>query len=371
MKNIVKKFKKLFVGKNLKKFGNIKPFFTKRKLILFGILLLVFLIGRGFVSKGQIWEVETGEAGKGDLTTTISASGKIGAEKKADLTFLTSGRVSWVGVKEGDRVHAWQGLASLDKRQIELQLKKLLGNFERQFTIFDDTSDAYKDSVLTDAVKRIRERAQIDLDQTVVDVEIQNVAIELASIVSPFSGIVVKAEPAFAGINVSPATAVYSIVDPASLYFEAEVNEIDIPEIKIGQKVILVLDAFPDKEIAGTVTNIGFVNVITSTGGTAYKVKIDISEDKDTTLRLGMKGDAGFVLEEFSGALTVPSSAIVEDGEKAFVWVVEEGKAKRKEVKVGASSLDDSQILEGINEGETIILLPPAKIKEGDKIKSS
>src|SRR3989304_8052793 len=148
MTNIVKKFKKLFVGKNLKKFGNIKSFFTKRKLIIFGILLLVFLIGRGFVSKGQIWEVETGEAGKGDLTTTISASGKIGAEKKADLTFLTSGRVSWVGVKEGDRVHAWQGLASLDKRQIELQLKKLLGNFERQFTIFDDTSDAYKDSVL-------------------------------------------------------------------------------------------------------------------------------------------------------------------------------------------------------------------------------
>lgn len=371
MKNISKKFKKLFVGKNLKKFGKIKSLFTKRKLILFGILLIVFLLGRRFLLKGQSWEVETDLVGRGDLTTTISASGKVGAERKADLTFLTSGRVSWVGVKEGDTVHAWQGIASLDKRQIELQLKKLLGNFERQFTLFDDTGDAYKDSVLTDAVKRIKERAQIDLDQTVVDVEIQNVAVELASIVSPFSGIVLKAEPAFAGINVTPATALYSIVDPTSLYFEAEVNEIDIPNIKVGQKVILVLDAFPDKEISGKVTNIGFVNVITSTGGTAYKVKIDISEDKDATLRLGMKGDAGFVLEEIEEALRVPSTAIVEDGEKAFVWVVEEARARRKEVVVGASSLDDSQILEGINEGETIITLPPAKIEEGDKIKSS
>jgi RND family efflux transporter MFP subunit len=371
MKNIAKKFKKLFVGKNLKKFGKIKSFFTKRKLILLGVLFLIFLVGRGFFSKGQTWEVETGQVGRGDLTTTISASGKVGAEKKADLTFLTSGRVSWVGVKEGDTVHAWQAVASLDKRQIELQLKKLLGNFERQFTLFDDTSDAYKDSVLTDAVKRIKERAQIDLDQTVIDVEIQNVAIELASIVSPFSGIVVKAEPAFAGINVTPATAIYSIVDPSSLYFEAEVNEVDVSNIKMGQRVILVLDAFPDKEVVGTVTNIGFVNVITSTGGTAYKVKIAISKDKETVLRLGMKGDAGFVLEEIEGVLTVPSTAIVEEEEKTSVWVVEEGKAKRKEVVVGASSLEDSEILEGINEGETIIVLPPAKIKEGDKIKSS
>ena len=66
---------------------------------------------------------------KGPLQVVLSSSGTVMAENKADLTFQTGGRLSWVGVKKGDRVRKWQGIASLDQRTVQKNLEKELNDY--------------------------------------------------------------------------------------------------------------------------------------------------------------------------------------------------------------------------------------------------
>lgn len=374
--------RKIKLPKNLKKnLGNLGdkaliPFraierkIGRRGLIILLVVVALFIGGRTYFASKNFLKVDTQVATNENLVETVTASGKIQADQMANLTFLTSGKVSWVGVKEGDMVNAYQAIASLDKTQLELQLKKLLKSFDTQFTTFDDTNDSVKDDVLTDAVKRIKERAQNSLDQSVIDVEVQNEAIKLASIVSPFRGIVVKAEPAYAGINASPATASYIIVNPATTYFEAEVAEVDVPKIKLGQQVKVELDAYPDQTFDGEVKRIAFQNSTSSTGGKVYNVKVSLPENSDLSFRLGMEGSAKITLSTKEGVLLIPTSAIFDENGVNYVWVITNGKADKRKVEIGASNDTQTEITSGLSEGEVVISLPSSNIIEGVKVQS-
>ena len=94
----------------------------KRKLIIFGGLILLSFL---FFRKPAI-KVETVEVVKGDIVEAISASGEVDASQKADLTFQGSGKLAWVGVKEGDTVKKYQAIASLDKRELTNSLSQYM-----------------------------------------------------------------------------------------------------------------------------------------------------------------------------------------------------------------------------------------------------
>jgi len=359
---------KLFLFNKFKELvSRAKKRLGKKQLI---ILLVVFLgigIWRITAVRKSDWKLEISKVEKGQLTETIPASGEVVAEQSADLSFQTSGKLAWVGVKEGDWVVKGQAIASLDKKQLELRLEKYLNAWEREFTEFDDTNESVKDEVLIDSIRRIKERAQIDLDQTQIDVEIQNEVIRLATLTAPFSGIITEAN-SFPGANVMSSTAIYTIVSPYLLYFEAEVNEIDVTSLFKGQNVILRLDAYPNDKFEGKIEKIDFASTITSTGGTAYKVKVNLPTNKNLRFRLGMNGDAEFVVREVNDVLLMSVTALVEETEKYFVWTIEEKRAKKVEIEVGVSSFDEVEIISGLKKGDIIITRPPSKIEEGDKI---
>lgn len=368
-KNLKKNLGKT-ANKALTPFRAIERKIGRRGLVILLVVIAVFFGGRAYFASKNITKVDTQKAVVENLVETVTASGKIQADQMADLTFQTSGKVAWVGVKEGDQVKAYQGIASLDKTQLELQLKKLLKSYDSQFTTFDDTNDSVKDSVLTDAVKRIKARAQNSLDQSVIDVEIQNEVLKLATIVSPFKGVVVKADPAYAGINVTPASASYIIANPATTYFEAEVAEVDVPKVKIGQKVNVELDAYPDQTFEGEVQRIDFQNSTSSTGGKVYNVKVSLPENSDLMFRLGMEGSAKITLSTKEGVLLVPTSAIFDESGTNYVWAISNGRAEKRKVELSSSNDTQTEITSGIKEGEVVISLPSSNIVEGIKVQS-
>lgn len=342
-----------------------------RKGVIALIVILFLIIGfRAYSVRKNVLKVDTAKVTQGNLVESVTSSGKVTADQMANLTFQTSGKVAWVGVKEGDQVDAYQAIASLDKAQLELQLKKLLKSFDTQFTNFDDTNDSVKDDVLTDAVRRIKERAQNSLDQSVIDVEIQNEALKLATIVSPFKGIVVKAEPQYPGINVTPATASYVVVNPETTYFEAEVAEVDIPKIKLGQKVTIELDAYPNQTFEGEVQKIDFQNSISSTGGKVYNVKVSLPENSDLRFKLGMEGSAKIALSTKENVVLVPAGAIFEEGNDNYVWVIKDGMTEKRKVELGVSNESQTQITSGLSTNEVVVTLPSSKITEGTRVQS-
>lgn len=229
-------------------------------------------------------------------TNTVSASGKVEAGDVANLTFQTSGLLSWVGVKEGDRVSKFQGIASLDRRQLEKSLQQSLNLYLTNRWDFEQTQDDYQEKreryLLTDADRRILDKTQFSLNNAVINVEIADLALKLAVISTPIEGIVTRVDTPNPGVNVTPGTANFTIIDPASIYFRTSVDEADISQVKVGQEAKVTLDSYPDEEFQGRVERIDFVASPTAGGGTAFGVVISLPENTDFKFKVGMNGDA-------------------------------------------------------------------------------
>ena len=342
----------------MKKFISLRK---KYKFLIYAILaILVIALGWLPIKKISAQpeeKYETAKVQKEDLVETVSASGTVQAENQVELKFQTSGLLSWVGVKEGDRVKKWQAIASLDKRELEKNLLKALRDYNKERWDFEEANQVtYKDKVITDTIKRILEKNQFDLDKAVADVEIKDIALKLATLTSPIDGIVTHIDTPVAGVNITPATAVFTIADPSKMKFVANIDEADIGKIKIGQKVNLTLDAYPDEKIEGQIEKIAFASVLTKGGGTAYPVEISLPENNDLKFKVGMNGDLEVIVSEVKEALTVPSEAIKEKNKQNFVKLINGKQIKEIEIQIGMATENKTQILQGLKEGETVIL---------------
>jgi len=232
---------------------------------------------------------------KKDIKQQITLTGQIEAENKAILRFQTSGELSWIGVRVGDSVKKYQAIASLDKTELQKKFKKEMNDYLTDRWNFEDTQDSYKETkdrhLVTDEIQRILDRTQFSLNNAVLDAEIANLALKYATIYSPIDGIITNIEQPVTGINITPATAEFTIVDPQSIYFESEVDQEEVILIKTGQKSTIFLDSFPDKEIDSQITYISFTP-ISGQSSITYQIKLNLDLNNSLqNYRLGMSGD--------------------------------------------------------------------------------
>lgn len=313
--------------------------------------------------KGQAKPVEEYQVKRESVQETLRVSGSLTAQKQADLRFQAGGRLAWVGVKEGDWVRQWQGIAALDQRTLQKSLEKELNdylvtrwNFEGDRETYNVTSDDLDDYTLSPAARRVLEKSQFTLNNAVLEVEIQVVSKELATMVAPFSGLVAKLLQPNPGVNVTATEVVATIVDPKTMYFRAEVDEVDLGEVRVGQKVKLNLDAYPDEVVETGVSEVGFAPVTLSGGGTGYEVKMDWPMDNgDLRHKLGMNGEAVITLSEKEGVLVLPVEAVVEKNDESLVRQRVGGKIIEKKVTIGLQTEDKVEIVAGLNEGDVVV----------------
>ena len=335
---------------------------------IIGIIVVIIVLG--FVFRNPIKSkvapepsFKTTKVKKTDLNQTISASGKIATDEEVTLKFQTSGYLSWVGVKKGDKVKKWQPIASLDKEELEKQLKQDLIDYMNERWDFDQEQDDYHtgnkpptEVAVNDEIKRILEKAQFDLSRTVIDVEIKNLALKYANLWTPIDGIVTSVEAPNAGVNITAATAEFVISNPDKMVFSAKVDEADIGQISPNMKAKILLDAYPDQAFESTVSQIDFTSTTTSSGGTAYEVKFLLPENLNQRFRIGMNGDVDIIVSEKQGVLVVPFETIQDSDGKEYVWVLpKDNIPTKKEVKTGLGNDYDTEILQGLNEGDKAI----------------
>lgn len=297
-----------------------------------------------------------------DLDETITLAGKIDAFSKADVRFQTSGRLAWVGVKVGDSVRKWQSLASLDKIELKKSLEKQFNDYKSQLDTFQDTQDQYKtikeNNNLTDEMQRILNRSQNGLNNSVIAYELADLAVKYATIWSPINGVVVGVDQPNPGINITPATASFFIIDPNSIFFKSEIDEEDVGRIYVGQKTQIIIDTFPDKTFESEISYISFSPVV-GQASTVYEVrfKLDI-DNQDLKYRLGMNGDASILISQAPKALVLPLEAVNQDSEgKYYVYVLNsQDQVEIKNITTGIETDDYIQIISGISENEKIII---------------
>lgn len=327
-----------------------------RRLII--ILLVVAGVAFGaykFFTKGKGYSSYKAENQK--LVQTIELSGKLDAVKRADLHFQTGGLLTYLPFQEGDQVKKYQTIASLDTRTVKKTLEKYLNTYSIQRNTFEQTKDNNEDQLVADTkdtIKRILENNQYQLNNAVLDVELQDLALQLSRLNAPFDGVITYLPVKTTGVNIL-STDIFQIVDPTTLYFKANIDESDIAKVSEGQKAIITLDALDDKEYNSQIESISFAAKETSTG-TAFEAKFSLPKEEIAKFRMGFNGTAKIILEE-KETLALPFNAVKQKGSDYYVTVQENGKYVDKLVEIGTETDDYIEIKSGLDQGQEVYVL--------------
>ena len=318
-----------------------------------------YLFYRQQTAKSQV-QPETYTVSRETLKDSLILSGKVDATEKVDLHFQSGGRLVWVGVRTGDLVKKYQGIASLDQRQLQKTLEKYLNTYSKERRDFEQSTEDNDESAialsqdLRETAKRTLENAQFDLDNTVLDVELQAIAKEYSYLYTPIEGIVTRIDAPTAGLNIS-ITDIYEVINPQTVYFAVSADQTEVVKLLPGQKGTITLDAYPDNKIIGTVDTIAFTPKTDETG-TVYEVKVLLTEATPSAmLRMGMTGDSEFILQELPNVVAVPFQYVIEEDAGNFVNRKENGKINKVPVKVGGEYEDMIEIKDGLQPGDVLV----------------
>ncbi len=348
----------------------MKKFFSIRNIII--IIVIALLIGFSVYKANastKTTSIPTKFDAKKDTVVTpqketikdeITLAGSVDALLQSELRFQTSGQLSWVGVKVGDKVKKYQAIASLNKDILKKQLQSDFNNYRSALATFDDTQDNLKTEkdnlTLTDDMKRILVRSQNTLDNAVINYELQDLTLKYATLTSPINGVVVNIDQPANGVNVTPSSASFYIIDPTSIYFKANIDQEDVPKIKVGDIATIKLDSFPNETFDSKITYVSFTPV-TGESNTVYQVRFELPvKNEDQLYRLGMDGDVSISLKQVDNALTLPIETLHQENGQNYVLVKENEKIVKKEVKTGIETDTKVEILEGITENDQVII---------------
>jgi HlyD family secretion protein len=421
-----------------------------------------------FARRGETGTVITVEAiQKRDLESIVSASGKIEPKKTVNISAQTMGRVTKLGVQEGDRVRAGQFLLQIDPVNAEAQVRRDVAAVAGAVTALEQSKvslqsaranldlarqnlkrqdELWKAGLTT---REMLERAQNELEVRESDLKAREQEIKtretqlnqqhagLASsqhalaqvrFEAPFDGIVTRrnveeGENVVIGTMNNAGTVLLTVADMSEIEAEVEVDETDVPFVQLGQPATIEIDAIPDRQFKGKVTEIGNSPIQTAGTGTTrtatnFKVTITIEGQipevrpgftctaevttatkqktvsvpiQAMTVRELLYDEQGQVVHEprpprprfqfgapGSPAPTPPAPRELKPGQKREevegVFVMRDGKAAFVKVKTGIAGERYLEVLDGLKEGDQVITGPFESVRnmfEGDVVRTA
>ena len=178
--------------------------------------------------------------------------------------------------------------------------------------------------------------------------------LDKATLIAPFDGAIASV-PVDAGDTVLATTIIARLIDIGRMELKVQVDEVDIPGVKPGQRVIIKVDALSETTLSGKVSYIGLLPKKES-GVTLFDVKIILDDTGNIGLRGGMSASADIVITERNSVLLVPSRVIKKSaGGNTVVQVTANGKTEERAIVTGISDSLQTEIISGLTEGETML----------------
>lgn len=338
----------------INKFKNLKTRLGK----WFWVIVIVVMLGFGwylFSSKKAKDLVVTTTVQKGEVKEELVLTGMIKADKHVLLSFPTSGKISGVYVKEGEWVKKGRTLTALDRTTLNTAYQQALNTYKSYQAAAENTVDSVKGHAgdETFAQKATRTLAEVARDSAYDSVKAAQYNLANATLYAPFDGVVATLYFPSAGVNVSFTDTQVEILDPASIYFDVEADQSEIINIKDKQEVEIVLDSYRDKTFTGVVSFVAYTPKV-GVAGTAYKIKVEFKKDSLNGMlpRIGMSGDAKFILSQKANIINVPARFVNSDKDGKYVNL---GKAGNKvRVTVGIEGEESVEITSGAKEGDIL-----------------
>ncbi len=357
-----------------------------------------------YLVQGETLAVETVTVESADATeraVVLEATGYVTARLQATVASKVAGKLAEVLIEEGESVQTGQVLARLDDTdaraklevvrarleasraqlgQIEAQLEQARRDLKRQEDLqakrltSDVELEMQRTQVRTLSAQLAAQRSQVrvaEAELRVAEVDLDNTVVR-----APFAGVVV-AKTAQPGEIISPISAgggftrtgVGTVVDMSSLEVEVDVNEAYINRVRPDQPAEAVLDAYRDWKIPAAV-----IAIIPTADRSKATVKVRVAlRERDSRIVPDMGARVSFFEEQERSAppgVFVPSSAIVERGERSVVFVVDGGRARLRPVTAGLSQGARRRVLAGLQAGERVVRNPPAGLADGMGVKT-
>ena len=176
--------------------------------------------------------------------------------------------------------------------------------------------------------------------------------------------------PLRAGDAVTQGQALFSIAERGNFTVKAQVDEQDVINVHPGQEALVTSEDFPGKTLTGRVASVSPVAIrSTDASSTARQVLTTIVLNASPAfLRDGMSVDVDILTANLHNVLAVPSSAILRDGGKPFVYVVKNAKARKTPIRTGDSNDTQTIVLSGIGAGDRIITAKDPLLKDGSAV---
>jgi multidrug efflux system membrane fusion protein len=294
----------------------------------------------------------------------IRVAGTVASSEEARLSFKVGGIVSRVYVKEGQAVRKGQLLAVLDMTEIDAQVSQAIFSAEKSERDLKRVQNMLKDTAAT--------LEQFQNATTGFDVAQQNLKIakfnqSYASIVSPIDGTVTRKqinEGEFAG----PGTPGLIITSSRRKDWVMRVNisDRDWARLKLGDKATVQLDAYPEDTFAGSVSNLAQSADPVSKLYQA-EVKIDPAGKRFAT---GLFGKVELVSSQSRQYASIPVEAVIEgNGNKGFVFVNENGKAKRLPITIGYLDGEKVLVSQGLENVKAVITSGSAFLTDSSSLE--
>jgi RND family efflux transporter MFP subunit len=319
------------------------------------VILVILLVSVFFIFRSKSKIVKTSTIQKGGLKEEMILSGEINAVNYAKMTFETSGKIVYVGVKEGDKVFKGKLLSKLDTTVLNSSYQSALLTLRTYQATVDNIHDQVKghDSDETFAQKDLRTTAESNKDKAYEAVIVAKRNLDGASLYAPFNGIVTYVAHPFSGVYTSVASTEIEIIDPSTMYMTVLADQTEVTKLQNGQSVSVVLDPFEDKEFEGIIENISFTPKL-GESGSVYSIKVafkNVNLEK-SSFKIAMTGDAKFVVSQKDDVLFVPSNFVKQDKNGNFVKVNKKGE--KIYITTGIESENDTEIIGEIKEGQVV-----------------
>jgi multidrug efflux system membrane fusion protein len=322
----------------------------------------------------EVFSVQTGKTEITPMTATFKATGTLEGIREATINSETNGRIVAVGIENGSRVGQGSALVQVDNelkiialRQAEAARETAEAALAKAKLDLNRSETLTRDNAITKSQLEIADlgvkTAQAQLKAAESGEAYAKRQLADATVRAPFGGTVAM-RFVNQGELLNPGVRVASIVDDSKMKLKIGVSELDIPLIKNGDKVVVSVDAIHDKTFEGKIITIGSKADMAR----AYMVEVEIP-NPGNKLKSGMFARAEIKRDAARDVATVPTSAIITNGTKTQVYVVNNNVAKLTAVKTGISNTERVEITEGLTGDEVVVTFGQNQIKNGSKVR--
>ncbi len=319
--------------------------------------------------------VDMATVGPATLVQTLAVAGTVDASKQAVLRSRHAGTATGMVKRAGDKVQAGERLARVDSEELRLRISErdaMLRQTQAQLSVAESNraqqrslSDrGFISKAAFDAAESGYISARSAFDTAKTNMDIAKSALAETVLTAPISGVISKrtVEP---GERVGNEMAVFTIIDPSSLEVVVPVAAERVAELKMGQIAKFQLDA------GGAYIEGKLSRIIPTTGSAARTVETRFSLPANSAVPAGAFLSGQLQIAQSSAPITIPRVALKSDVNGSYVWVVQDGKAARKRVKITPNS-DESNplvpIAEGLVAGTTVLTLRGVEPNEGQPV---